>query len=339
MNCTHTQILLDAYADHALNAWQTVRVRRHLAGCAVCAAQLANIQHLQASVRAWRSVSAPAALEGRIAVALPRTASAPTPPHNRRVARRAAVGLAGVAAAIGVGFWFLPGHPAQPTVAFADVERAMQQVETLSWMTTVHTSFAGRTGHKSETNSTEQTWLRRRPAAIATLEQAKGYPKGLRSLNDGHGEILQYADNAYRTYKPHAKGDIAKAVEDEVRRMTQIPAQNVTSTPNASIRSNFLPLQEHETKLDGRDQILFVREGNLIVTTNPAPLRLIHISESVWVEPTTHRINQIEIENVGGDRGPNSRACIIYSNFHYNQVPPPGVFDWSPPSGASVEHH
>jgi len=339
MNCTQTQPLLDAYADHALNAWQTFRVRRHLAGCAACAAQLADIHRLTAAVRAWQDVPAPANLASQIAAALPLTAAVRTPPRDRRVARRAAVGLVGVAAAIGVGFWLLPGRPAQPTLAFADVEQAMEQVETLSWVTTAHNNFIDQTGHKTEADASEQTWLRRKPAAVSTLEQAKAYPKGLRSLTDSRGEIFQYADNAYRTYKPNANEGIAKIVEQEIRRMTQLPTQNVTSNPNASIRSKFSPLQEHETKLNGHVQILFVRKGDLTVTTDPAPLRLIHIRESMWVEPTTRRITQIEIDNSGGEKGPSSQASIIYSDFHYNQSPPPGVFDWSPPPGAKVTHY
>ena len=114
MNCTQSQILLDAYADAELGRVTAFRVRRHLAGCAACAAQLAGIQRLNISVHTWRDASAPAALEGRIAAALPQTAPVPMPLRDRRIARRAAVGLAGVAATTAAGFWLLPGQPGPP---------------------------------------------------------------------------------------------------------------------------------------------------------------------------------------------------------------------------------
>ncbi len=332
MNCTHTQILLDAYADHALNAWQTVRVRRHLAGCAVCAAQLANIQHLQASVRAWRSVSAPAALEGRIAVALPRTASAPTPPHNRRVARRAAVGLAGVAAAIGVGFWFLPGHPAQPTVAFADVERAMQQVQTVSWSETI--VFHDRADHPVEADSSRATyWLRRNPPALASRWQEQDFQPSL-DLRDARGDVMQLAPGRYARLDPKEYGQggsIARVVEDAVHEITQpqIGSGFAGYAGTDQDESKFSPTQQRRVILDGQERILFVRDQETIIRRrNESPIHyLSHIK--LWADPSTLRVVRIE------DR-PGKSEVITRSDFCYDQPVPSGVFDWSPPPGATV---
>ena len=99
MTCTQTQPLLDAYADHALPAWQTYHVRRHLTACAACTAELADIQRLGAAVRAWRDTPALPTLSPRIAAALP-PATAFQTPRRAFPLRPAAVGLASLAAAV-----------------------------------------------------------------------------------------------------------------------------------------------------------------------------------------------------------------------------------------------
>ena len=186
MTCTQTQPLLDAYADHALNPWQASRVRRHLDGCAACAAQLDSVQRVSASVHAWRNVVAPAALQGRIADALPLAPAVPVPPRNRRVARRAAFTLAGVAAAIGAGFWLLPGKPSQPTIAFADVQKAMEQVQngllgdrpsTTRFVTDAN--WQAISLRNQAPGLSVVTWLRRRPAGDCQhFQQPNGYAGG-----------------------------------------------------------------------------------------------------------------------------------------------------------------
>ena len=91
--------------------------------------------------------------------------------------------------------------------------------------------------------------------------------------------------------------------------------------------------------LNGYVQVLFTRDTNMIITTYPAPFKVVHIKTSVWADPATHRITQIEIQNSGaGVRlGPNVQAVVVYNHFLYNQSLPPGTFDWSPPPGTKRE--
>jgi len=335
MNCTQTQPLLDAYADHALNAWQTFRVRRHLAGCAACAAQLADIQRVNASVHAWHKVCAPAALEGRIAAALPRTASVPMPPRNRRVARRVAVGLAGVTAAIGAGFWLLPGHPSQPTLAYADVERAMQQVQTVSWNETM--IFNDRSGHPiPSTGSRTANWLRCNPPALASNGQ-------FQDLQDKRGELLRIAPGVYGLFEPRPlghgveSGSIAASVQATLREFTQ-PLTDNHFLPNSS-RSHVVssPARQQDTVLEGQKCVRFTRNEEIVATPRHGPERHYLFRVSVWADPVTRRVIRIENRNIEGGAWPNWQVTTR-SNFHYNQTPPPGVFDWSPPPGSKIYH-
>src|SRR2546426_1007462 len=70
MNCDRVQQTLDALADGELGRWSAWRIGRHLARCAACSADWVETQRLGEQARAWRSVSAPPALEARIAAAL-----------------------------------------------------------------------------------------------------------------------------------------------------------------------------------------------------------------------------------------------------------------------------
>ena len=332
MICRHAEPQLNALADHELPPWQAARVRRHLAVCPACTAEYAEIQRLDRTVQAWHDVPAPSTLGPRILAALPPFAVF----HTRRRAfpvRPAAVGLAGIAAAVAAVLWFLPGQPGQPTLAYADVEQAMEQVQTVSWATTTHTRFVGRTGRQSETDSTMRSWLRRRPAAIVTFQQPNGYPRGIWSLEDGRGQMTRY-DNSYQVHK--ADVDMKQLVEQQIQSMTQAPTETIQSKPSGATHAATAPLQEHETTLNGRTQILFIRDYNCVTTPTPAPAKMLHISENTWVDPTTHRVTQIEIDNVGGFMGPGWHSSSVENDFQYNQTPPPGVFDWSPPKGTKV---
>ncbi len=344
MNCTQAQTLLDAYADHALPAWQTVRVRRHLAGCPACTAQLADLQRLSASVYAWHDASAPAALQGRIAAALPQTASAPTPPRPRRIARRVAVSLAGVAAAIGAGFWLLPGHPTQPTLAFADVERAMQQVQTVSWKDySIFTDVNWRP-LSDQKPSDGVTWLRRNPAAVAII----GLPYGSKSLYDKRGSLDCTAQgNCFvRPSGKQAEKYLVEGMEERIKRLTQEPVEQ-SSDPHESVYNTVTKPQQQLVTLDGQKSILFTFDNEIVVrkfvlhgrVTMPESHRF--QQHCIWVNPTSHLVTRMEARDWGDKAsGPfKQHQIIINSDFRYNQAPPPGVFDWSPPPGAKVERH
>lgn len=342
MNCEQTQTLLDAHADHALNTWQTFRVRRHLARCAACAAQLAAIQRLSASVHAWHTVSAPAGLEGRIAAALPQTATVPTPPRDRRVARRAAVGMAGVAAAIGVGFWLLPGHPSQPTIAFADVEQAMRQVQTVSWHT--EQQMDGNPSHNSkQATLAYTTWLRRNPAALAwtdfttvplhSFSQIKNFP--IKSLINARGDFSLSKNEC--TVAPTPKS-ARQEVEEQMQRLTQFPQAAVTSKSLGLARTTVTNFHQENVMVNGQSQIRFDGDYGTVWVAGPKKTvsRVFHVT--TWASLQTRRVIRIEVHLSQDTTGIRLFTVMIQDHFQYNIAPPPGIFDWSPPPGVKVEH-
>ncbi len=337
MTCTQAQPLLDAYADHALTAWQTVRVRRHLVGCAGCAAHLAAIQRLSASVQAWRNVPAPPTLKRQIVAALPPAPPAPMPPRGRRIARHAVLGLAGVAAAIGAGFWLLPGHPSQPTLAFADVERAMQQVRTVSCRTV---QYCPPNRFYRDDHYAFREWDQRSPPAIANSDTVTTNPANYsRSIQTLQGQFIRTAKGEYRMHPYEAldREYLQEGVERSFRVFTQQPISqhfdngydyNVVAKPERRL-----------VTFNGQQRILFTFNEDIVFRPGKSTPGITDRSQCrIWVDPATRLVARRETVNwddpVPGHY-PNVPTIVVNDDFRYNQAPPPGVFDW-PPKGAKV---
>jgi hypothetical protein len=361
MTCEETQSQLDAYADGELGWGAALRVRHHLVGCGGCASELTQIRQLDNRIRGWRDVPIPIAFRSRIAAAHPPISSAASQ-RQPFPTRRAVVGLAGLAAVASVFLWLLPGQPGRPAIALADVEQAMQQVETLSWLKSSY--YTDQYGNKTDqygnkakiegTSPSYYTWLRRKPAAIASIYKSRGW----RELTDKRGEIFQQTADNYQKYGIGAfrEKDMSKRVDVLIKRMTQLPTDKMglkssgntiisyTGNPRHAVSSPFhilrMPVQERQIEVNGRIQTLFTRVEDMTVATSiyPAPFNVIHIKQQIWADPITHRIAQVEIENSGGGLGPNLHSFVLFSDFHYNETPPPGVFDWSPPTGTIIRH-
>ena len=339
MTCDQTQPFLDAFAARELGWGTAWRVRRHLAACPACAAELAETRCLDSHARAWRDVPAPAGLQSRIAAVLP---SAPpvSAPCRPVAVRRAAVGLAGVAAASAAFFWLTPGQPGRPTIAFADVEQAMEQVQTASWDETM--MFYNRAGHPVKSTASHWTkWLRRNPPALAS----NGGFEDLRfqELRDVRGHFERIAPGRYIVSKPRDRrdGSISTVVEAYIREITQ---PQITQTPigngllgAGADRVEFSPTRQRHVILDGQDLILFTRDQDSIAVSRDKSERHYYYHIKVWADPITRRVVRIEQHSPDGwaKTGPDNMV-LTRSNFRYNQTPPLGVFDWSPPPGAKI---
>lgn len=121
MTCDLKQ--LDLMADGELRPWNAWRLRRHIAHCPTCAAELAAVQHLTQRARAWRSISVPAGL-----VKHPNTFSTDTQPYTVRrqpatpSMRWASIAATAVAVLIGVSLTLSPHSHA--------IGSPLQQMET-----------------------------------------------------------------------------------------------------------------------------------------------------------------------------------------------------------------
>ena len=330
MTCDQVRPLLEAFTAHELGWGTAWRVRRHLAACPLCAAELAATRLLDNRVRAWRDVPAPAGLQSRIAAALPVAAPA-TAPRRPVVVRRAAVGLAGVTAASAAFFWLLPGQPGQPAIAYADVEQAMQQVRMASWGETM--TFYDRAGHPVKRSASHSTkWVRRSPPALASLGQ-------FQDLSDARGELLRVSPGRYGSFKLHMRqgGSIATMVDATLREITQPQIGGGLLGAVDTNEVKFSPTQQRHTMLDGHDCILFTRDQEIIAARRHGPDAHYFFHIKAWADPITRRVVRIEQHSSegAGKSGPDFMV-LTRSNFRYNQSPPPGVFDWSPPPGAKM---
>ncbi len=345
MTCTKIQPLLEAFADHDLSALTQWRVRRHLPHCPACTVELAELDALTARVHAWHNVPAPAGLEARIAATLPAAAPVPT----QLPVRRAAVGLAGFAAALAAAFWLVPGQPGRPTVAFADVERAMQQVQTVSWRTTVkaRTIVNGeeKPGDKSKPYTiTNTTWLRRNPAAIAMTNYSLTYAVPItpndnltvKILQDERGEF-HLRENECIVMPTHTP--ISQRVTKQIESLTQPPqATGASVSLPGQAKAVVTSFHQENVRVAGQNQTRFDRD---VKTTWPEGFgknkyRLVHVID--WVSSDTHRLVRVETRLTEDTTGVKPFTTLVEDHFQYNTPAPPNVFDWSPPPGMKIRH-
>lgn len=316
MTCTKVQPLLEAFADHDLSALTQWRVRRHLTQCPACTAELAEINALTARVRVWQNVPAPAGLEARIAARLPAAAPVPARPPMRR----AAVGLTGLAAALAAAFWLVPGQPGRPTIALADVERAMASVTTVSYI--VDTAYYD-AQKKVTIYAHQKCWLRRHPAAVAYIPLPGSTAKVAWQLTDARGtmelsnqgKFLHWIYLNRKYYDPPIE-----TTDNQIDQLTR-PLVNMAGGRDA-FRSN-VHLEGQSMIVEGQPALKFVStmyNGNRKITS------------TIWVSTQTKRVIQIQYEV----KSKTSSIVQTKTNIVYNQTPPPGVFDVVPPPGAAA---
>ncbi len=334
MTCATIQPLLEAFANHDLSPLTQWRIRNHLTHCPACTAELAESVALTARVRDWQNVPAPAGLEARIAAKLPAAAPAPARPPIRR----AAVGLAGFAAALAAAFWLVPGQPGRPTVAFAEVEQAMQQVQTASWRTTQRSE--PRPGHRGET-FTFTNWLRRNPAAMATTDFVSEIGSKMSSSPQ------KYLINSRGTFELNEKDCIVTApsttinqqVTKQIKSFTQPPQANDASiTLRGQVKTVLTSFHQENVIVSGENQTRFDREFK--TTSLKAAYQkfqeVLHVTQ--WVNSDTHRIARVELRYTKDTTVPTTFTTLVEDHFQYNTPAPSGVFDWSPPPGMKIRH-
>ena len=66
MQCRDVQATLEAYVDKSLNRGQATRLKRHLAGCESCQAELAYLQAVEKALDTWPLVAEPDDLTARV---------------------------------------------------------------------------------------------------------------------------------------------------------------------------------------------------------------------------------------------------------------------------------
>ena len=310
MNCTQAEPQLNALADRALPLWQAARVQRHLAACPACAAQFTDIQSLDTAVRAWNDAPLPAALGTRIAAALPPSAALPNPQRMFPV-RPAAGGLTAAAAALAAVFWFLPGQPGQPTIAFADVEKVMQQVQMAEWTQelTVYNADS-----KTRIHQLQQVWIRRNPAAIATTTLPDTqHPYKRQTLEDARGSITIQPNGQY-ILKANSH-DVSLDIE------AALGVFGAVLSPATKTGMGLDSATVERTSLNGHSALRFTQTFHY----KTIPQMKATSQSTIWIDEKTKRCVKLEQQT-----SHNGRLWMTAATSHiqYDQIAPPGVFDW-----------
>lgn len=347
MTCHEVQSQLNALVDGELGWLAAGRVRRHLAVCPACVAELSTVQQITVQVRAWRCVAAPAALMEKISM----TVSARTIlPRRTRLFWRPAVALGGCAATLAAIALLLPGQPAHPTIVFADVERAMAQVNTLHCTQTIKLyRYNPLHDPNPDTRRTLlgqeslHVWARRSSPAVMTRttfdKPWKAESKHMTViLTDRRGQIIY--DASRRTYyirdgrkEPEAKEDAA-TVDKIIRGLTN---PRDTRWPNMG-QASMSPLQREQDYLDGKPVLKFVCTGTSATIQMRKATRktfTVVLKKTVWVDPQTLHVLQMETTSTQRESGKLLDASLFH-DYQYDALPPVGTFDWSPPPGAHV---
>ena len=321
MTCEEIQSQLDAYADGELGWGAAWCVRRHLAGCKACASELTAIRNLVSRVRVWREIAAPAGWHSRIAASLP--LSAPGIIRNRFPVRRAAAGLAGLAAAASVFLWLLPGQPGRPTIALADVEQAMATVKTMAQIE--DNTYFDQNG-KVTKHDVYQQWIRRDPPAIARINLSKstevGHTQDKQVLEDKRGQLFIMEDGSYLF------------TDDSPENLKSIPSYfsmyitNLSDYAQGDKRFGKGRIQGERTTLDGHPAWKFTHLWHLQMPKSSDQ------QFAIWLDPETRRVirmdGQITVEGKIVTKGSST-------HFHYDEIPPSGVFDIVPPPESKIK--
>ncbi|MDQ2687192.1 MAG: zf-HC2 domain-containing protein [Armatimonadota bacterium] len=337
MPCNHSQ--LNALTDGELGIWAAARLRRHLRTCPTCAEEYEAIQNLGLRMQAWRDVTAPAGLEARIASVLPQARQ--TTAQKRFTWRPlAAVAVAGVVFAAIV--LFTPGQPGQPAIAFADVERAMQNIQTARWVET--TTDFNSDGSVGEQYASE-LWVRTEPPAEARISLPQSfhpYPgeslDDLRTLFDSRGQTT-YDATAHRysldpmPFHPALKSKAARDqfLQSMVRGDLILPRERAEATAPQS--RAYGPIQtrisaSRRVSLDGRPVIRFESENTLRSGDGET------VATVIFADPDTRRIVRRETRFIKSGHLTRLEVCDHYG---YNEAPPPDTFNLTPPPGVTVE--
>jgi hypothetical protein len=320
-------------------AW---RLRRHLNACAECAADAESVRALfrvaagnastqepdaELGARTWTRISAPGA-----------TRPVAPPPGRRVLPRRVIVSAAALAGAgtLAVAFSLLPGTPIQPTVAFAQVEKALESVRTASWIETT-IQYRG-TGDAEEPQSM-QVWVSTAPPRLIhlALPDARGMRRGYDSILTERMTVGRVVPDGMYSVDVHKPSQLS--VEKWTRRLLRNailfprdPSQAGTEDVSTGFRNvRAKPWKMERTVLNGRPVLRFQRTLGAYEPDGAYPF-----TETVFAEPDTYRVVRKELLATNPKTG-KPRWRSYAEGYQYDKPAPATVDEIMPPVGKPVQ--
>lgn len=279
------------------------------------------------------------------------------PPRRRLLPRRAFAATACAAlVAIAVGL-LLPAQrpgvsPPAGTVAYARVEKAMEQVRYVQWTQTERN--VNREGENAIV-TIERMYARLDGQNSALVQDdvdrivfgARNHYPALwkkRILWDKRGVIIYYYDNKKSVLSPTWQPPFTKGKTLAMAILRRINAPKVGSPVRAKHTFFVLPdvrvkssskdtgfTQSTEQGADGKPVLVF-RGSAAVSDTLTVQKKEISLSaqysRTIWVNPDTLRVVRSEYVTHMKDGFDTTTVC---DNFVYNVPPPAGTFDWKTP--------
>jgi outer membrane lipoprotein-sorting protein len=309
-SCSSIQNNLLAYHVGALGPLAKLQVRRHLKTCPTCAARLAAEVALDARLR--RADLAPDSL--------------PAAMLRRRPLRYALVLVP--ALALGGVFFLRPGTPGGPTIAFADVEKALSDTKYITWMQTQNVVAT-----KETMKATVQRY-QARPGTIYThwidtenLKLSISSPNGTTLLDTTHQE--GYTGKSYYIWNKNQ--DLSEDIVRTIKELALGPLGPETSEPKLKyLIVKTSPWISKNIIFQEKPVVFFTR--TVTTSWDKAEKGRVQI-EKAWIEPKTRHLLRRESETVFTE---GIRLITINENYRYLNEAPAGTFTPTRPTPGEI---
>ncbi len=281
---------------------------------------------LDAHLQTWRDVTPPPYLKNRIAAAV-----APRP----RLYWRPLLAAGICAGLIISAFLTWPGSPVQPAPAFAEVQKAMQAVESMSYTWVVESKYSDGIVEQE----TGQYWLSRYPPTYAweSVARLPGKELQMKELSD-EKQTIAFKQFQGKPGNWEVRPQIAGFPRDVERRLlvyTQPGKDDPRDTEALRTKYNTVlpPWQTSEAVLNGQPVWVFSRTFRFDPKKPKEQQHGIRTDEStvlrLFADTRSHRVLRREMLTIYFNNKWYRRSTA--TDFHYNEPAPPGLRDIHPP--------
>ncbi len=327
-------------------------LRRHLSDCAQCQAEWQSVQTVWLAARdePTRALAAPPdALRERIFALLPTSPARPErKPAMLSFLFDRPVAFASLAAAttVCVGVGALTYGPAlvfhaPRAVAFEEVEAAMGGIKTATWTETSTRAITKAPKRRVLSNKGTAYWARLDPPALVYKSTVDGHrPESHRFLTTERG-TLSYTPGKKEYFLfngPSVRQEGAARLRRRIVETLLFPqttsGQNAVQTPgepdDAPFKWRNTPWKSESVTLNGRPALRFSRHSVRFRDDDPWWKKQVkqEYNLTLFADPQTFRIVRREWEQTAGI---GWRGRTVSEQFRYNETPPEGLLDVTPP--------
>ncbi|MBC7809410.1 MAG: zf-HC2 domain-containing protein [Akkermansiaceae bacterium] len=302
MNCPGSDKISDLL-DGAVSPLEAWHLRRHISRCADCAYELRKEEQLRDRVRCIGvPIKAPALLRNRVAAVVLTHAHTPVRQRNRSPARWVVSSIVAGCLTLGLVYFMSGSRSLRPRPAYAQVVRAMDQIQTARWQEEFSTY---NTGTGKSTDFTLRQFARLNPPTLLTE-----FPGGRDRLQTMETEW----ESGLRTDKSEDIAARKRRLREHILRRLIAP-ESLGKGPNA--------WQSEKVTVNGKTLFRFTaRMGRASQPHGGTKLTAPGYRSTLWVDSATLRVVRSEQEYYDGQ----SHTRTTGSNFEYDLPLPANRF-------------